>query len=154
MIRITLARRTDVDECFKQSGVFESERLTHTPLLVFITEQDAVTVRIVDKPADLLSFPDETPVMGQWTGQWRSDFFQFTVGQYRQYLATKLEPLKTAQNVVKMVGPQGGFRGLSYDYVNERGTMVHTSTGSKTEAERLETFFAKHNIPVKIEKVR
>jgi hypothetical protein len=69
MIRITLAGRTDIDEYFKLSGVFESERLTHTPLLVFITDQDAVTVRIVDKPTDLLSFPEETPVMGQWTGQ-------------------------------------------------------------------------------------
>ncbi|HEX5081912.1 MAG TPA: hypothetical protein VFY40_07700, partial [Blastocatellia bacterium] len=105
MIRVTLAGRTDIDEYFKLSGVFESERLTHTPLLVFITERDAVTVRIVDKPTDLLSFPDETPVMGQWPGQWRSDFFQFTVGQYRQHLATKLEPLKTARNVVKTVGP-------------------------------------------------
>ena len=154
MIRITLAGRTDIDEYFKLSGVFESERLTYTPLLVFTTDQDAVTVRIVDKPTDLLSFPDETPVMGQWTGQWRSDFFQFTVGQYRQHLATKLEPLKTAKNVVKTVGPQGGFRHLSYEYVNERGTIAHASTGSKTEAERLETFFAKHNIPVKIEKAR
>ncbi|MBO0858635.1 MAG: hypothetical protein J2P21_09245 [Chloracidobacterium sp.] len=154
MIRIKLAGRTDIDEYFKLSGVFESERLTHTPLLVFITEEDTVTVRIVDKPTDLLSFPDETPVMGQWTGQWRSDFFQFTVGQYRQHLATKLEPLKTAKNVIKMVGPQGGFRHLSYEYVNERGAIAHASTGSKTEAERLETFFAKHNIPVKIEKAR
>ncbi len=154
MIRVTLAGRKDTDEYFKLSGVFESERLTHTPLLVFTTDQDAVTVRIVDKPTDLLSFPDETPVMGQWTGQWRSDFFQFTVGQYRQHLATKLEPLKTAKNVVKTVGPQGGFRHLSYEYVNERGTIAHASTGSKTEAERLETFFAKHDIPVKIEKAR
>ena len=154
MIRITLAGRTDIDEYFKLSGVFESERLTHTPLLVFITDQDALTVRIVDKPTDLLSFPDETPVMGQWAGQWRSDFFQFTVGQYRQHLATKLEPLKTAQNVVKAVGPQGGFRHLSYEYVNEHGTIARAITGSKPEAERLEMFFAKHNIPVKIEKVR
>jgi hypothetical protein len=154
MIKITLAGRTDIDEYFKLSGVFESERLTHTPLLVFITDQDAVTVRIVDKPTDLLSFPDEIPVMGQWTGQWRSDFFQFTVGQYRQHLATKFEPLKTAQNVVKTVGPQGGFRRLSYQHVNEHGTIARAVTVSKTEAERLEMFFAKHDIPVKIEKVR
>ena len=111
-------------------------------------------MRIVDKPTDLLSFPDETPVMGQWTGQCRSDFFQFAVGQYLQHHAKKLEPLKTAQNVIKTVGPQGGFRHLSYEYVNEYGTIVRASTVSKPEAERLEMFFAKHNIPVKIEKVR
>jgi hypothetical protein len=154
MIRITLAGRTDIDEYFKLSGVFESERLTHTPLLVFIAGQDSVTVRIVDKATDLFSFPDETPVMGQWAGQWRSDFFQFTVGQYRQHLEAKLEPLKTAHNVVKTVGPQGGFRYLSYEYVNEHGTLAHAGTGSKTEAERLEMFFAKHNIQIKIEKAR
>jgi hypothetical protein len=154
MTRITLAGRTDIDEYFKLSGVFESERLTHTPLLVFIAGHDAVTVRIVDKATDLLSFPDETPVMGQWAGQWRSDFFQFTVGQYRQHLLAKSEPLKTAQHVVKTVGPQGGFRYLSYEYVNEQGTIVHAGTGSKAEAERLEMFFAKHNIPIKIEKAR
>ena len=48
MTRITLAGRTDIDEYFKLSGVFERERLTHTPLLVFIADQDSVTVRIVD----------------------------------------------------------------------------------------------------------
>jgi hypothetical protein len=52
------------------------------------------------------------------------------------------------------VGPQGGFRQLSYEYVNEHGTSAHVSTGSKTEAEKLEMFFAKHSIPIKIEKVR
>jgi len=154
MIRITPAGRTDIDEYFRLSGVFESERLTHTPLLVFIAGQNSVTVRIVDKATDLLSFPDETPVMGQWAGQWRSDFFQFTVGQYRQHIEAKLEPLKTAQSVVKTVGPQGGFRYLSYEYVNQQGTTTHAGTGSKTEAERLEMFFAKHNIPIKIEKLR
>jgi hypothetical protein len=154
MTRITLAGRTDIDEYFKLSGVFERERLTHTPLLVFIADQDSVTVRIVDNPTDLLSLPDETPVMGQWAGQWRSDFFQFTVSHYRQYLFAKLEPLKTARNVVKTVGPQGGFRYLSYEYVNEQGTTAHAGTSSKAEAERLEVFFAKHNIPIKIEKVR
>jgi hypothetical protein len=65
-----------------------------------------------------------------------------------------LEPLKTAQNIVKTVGPQGGFRYLSYEYINEHGTLAHAGTGSKTEAERLEMFFAKHNIPIKIEKAR
>jgi len=36
---------------------------------------------------------------------------------------------------------------------NEHGKLTHASTGSKTEAERLEMFFAKHNIPIKIVKV-
>lgn len=86
MIKIILNGRKDVHEYFRLSGVFDSERLNHTPLLVFTATGDTVTVCIVDKPTELLSLPDETLVMGQWRGQWHSDFFQFAVGQYRQYL--------------------------------------------------------------------
>ena len=154
MIRIVLDGRKDIDDYFKLSGVFASERLNHTPLLAFITSEDIVTVRIIDKPVALLAFADETPVMGQWRGEWRSDFFQFTVGQYRQYVEAEYEPLKSARNVLKAVGPQGGFRSLSYEYVNEHGAVVHAITASKAEAERLETFFTRQNIPVTVQKAR
>lgn len=60
MIRITLAGRTDIDEYFKLSDVFKSERLTHTPLLVFIAGQDSVTVHIVDKAPDLYDTPQNS----------------------------------------------------------------------------------------------
>jgi hypothetical protein len=85
-IRIITSGRTDVDDYFRLSGIREQRVLKHTPFLVFIVHDDTVDVRIVDKPKDLLSYPDETQVMTQWAGQWRSDFFQFTVGQFRQYI--------------------------------------------------------------------
>ena len=154
MLKIILDGRTDTDDYFKLSGVFDSERLTHTPFLVFIPSEGTVTVRLIYKPDELVAFDDETPVMGQWRGEWRSDFFQFTVGKYRQYLEAKYEPLKTARNVVKRVGPQGGFRSLEYEYINEHGTSVHATTSVKAEAEQLEAFFARQSIPVTVERVR
>ncbi len=81
---------------------------------------DGVKVRIIDKPVELLALADETPAMGQWRSEWRSDFFQFTVGQYRQYVEA----------------------------------VVRASAGSKAEAERLETFFARQNIPVTVQEAR
>jgi hypothetical protein len=153
-MRIILDGRTDTDDYLRLSGVFNSERLHHTPLLVFITSDDTVRVRIVDKPDELLSLDDGTPVMGQWRGEWRSDFFQFTVGKYRQYIEAKHAPLKSARNVVKTVGPQGGFRSLSYEYLDEHGTIVHASTASRGEAERLEAFFARQCIPVVVQRTR
>ena len=87
MANLILAGRTDVDDYFRLSGIRESKKLVHTPLLVFIATEDTVQVHIVENPKDLLSYADETKVMGQWRGQWRSDFFRFTVGQLRQYLA-------------------------------------------------------------------
>ena len=150
MPEIILAGRTGLEDYFKLSGVFSSEKLNHTPLLVFLAHEDSIEVRIIDRPTDLLNFADDTPVMGQWRGEWRSDFFQFTVGQYRQRVEAQLEPLKSARNVVKYVGPHSGFRFLSYEYTNEKGTPVHQSTYSKQEAERLEAFFIRQGIHVEM----
>lgn len=65
MIKIILDGRKDVEDYFKLSGVFDGERLTQTPLLAFISSDDAVTVRIIHRSDELLTLDDETPVMGQ-----------------------------------------------------------------------------------------
>ena len=150
-VKIVTAGRKDVDDFFKLSDVFTAERLNHTPLLVFIATEDAVQVRLLDHAHDLLSFPDDTPVMGQWRGAMHSDFFQFTVGQYRTYTEAALAPLKSATQVVKVVGPQGGVKRLSFEYVDERGVRVSKSVIGKAEIERLIRFFDAEGIPVAVE---
>jgi len=153
MIKIVLTGSTDVDEYFRISGVFDYEQLNHTPFLVFNKIDDTLHVQIIDNAKKLLTFPDETPVMGQWRGEWRSDYFQFNVGKYRQFLEAKNAALvKTIRHVVKRLGPLGGFRSLSYKYTDDNGTIVSTSVCSKSEAERLEAVFLKNNIPVEIQK--
>ena len=95
-VQIVTAGREDVDDFFKLSDVFTAERLNHTPLIVFIAIADVIQVRLLNYASELLSFPDDTPVMGQWRGTMHSDFFQFTVGQYRAYAEEALAPLKSA----------------------------------------------------------
>ena len=151
MIEIVLAGRTDVDDYFKQVLLTYS-KLTDTPLLVFLSSEDKVEVRIVDKPGALLSFPDNTLVMGQWRGQWRSDYFQFNVGKYRIFANKKYEHLKSATNVVKTVGPNGGFKWLAYEYTTVGGMKVHESIQSKEESEKIEAILTQLGIPIKIEK--
>jgi hypothetical protein len=150
-VQIVTAGRKDVDEFFKLSDVFTAERLNHTPLIVFIVTEDTVQVRLLDHARDLLSLPDETSVMGQWRGTMRSDFFQFTVGQYRAYVEVALAPLKSATQVVKVVGRQGGIKRLSFEYVDERGIRVSKSVIGKAEIERLTLFFYAEDIPVTVE---
>lgn len=150
MIKIITDGRTDVEDYFRLSGIFDYEELNHTPLLVFIPSENTVKVRIVHKPIELLSLSDELQVMGQWRGEWRSDFFQFTIGQFIKYFESKYDHLKNARNVIKRVGQRGGFHSLSYEYMNEHGTITHSSNHSKAEAERLEDFFKKHNISIQI----
>ena len=105
-------------------------------------------------PRQLLLFSDETPVMGQWPGEWRSDYFQFTVSQYRHYVEEQEKLLLSARKVVKRVGPRGGFRLLSYQYVNEQGNLTQTTIVSGAKATDIETFFVKHNIPISVETER
>lgn len=151
MVKVITDGRTDLDDYFKLSGILDYEDLNHTPLLVFILSEDIVKVRIVHKPPELLSLNDDIQVMGQWRGEWRSDFFQFTVGQFRKHFESKYDHLKTARNVIKKVGKRGGFQSISYEYTDERGIIAHIVTSSKAKSETLEVFFKKYDIPIQIE---
>ncbi len=84
---VITAGRTDVEEFFRLSDLREAKRLVHHPLLVFVELADGVEVRIVDNAVTLLTYPDETKVMVRWGGRWRADYYQFRVGQFRQYVA-------------------------------------------------------------------
>ncbi len=86
-MKVITSGRTDLEEYFKLSGIREHKKLTHTPFLVFAISADTVEVRIVENAKKLLDFADETKVMAQWSGQWKSDYFQFKVGDLRRYVA-------------------------------------------------------------------
>jgi hypothetical protein len=86
-MRIITTGRVDVADYFRLSSICEKKKLLHHPFVVFVESDDNVGVRIVDNAANLLAYPDETKVMAQWGGQYRSDFFQFTVGQFRRYIS-------------------------------------------------------------------
>lgn len=84
---VVTAGRTDLDDYFRLSGVLTYKRLNHTPFLVFEERDSEVVVQIVYSARELLNFPKETKVMGQWRGEWRSYFFQFTVSDVQAFMA-------------------------------------------------------------------
>jgi hypothetical protein len=83
---ITTTGRKDVDSFFSKSGVLNYKN-PHTPFILFVEKNNDVEVEIVDKASDLLAYPDNYKIMSQWKGEWKSDFFQYTVGDVRKYLA-------------------------------------------------------------------
>lgn len=85
-IEIVTDGRTDLEGYFKLSGIRECKRLQHNPFLVFLVKDKKVTVVIIDRADELLAHPPETKVMAQWGGKYRSDFFQFTVGDFQKYI--------------------------------------------------------------------
>lgn len=64
----------------------------------------------------------------------------------------KLELLRSARNVVKCLGPRGGFRSLSFEYNEETGNVVYESVAWKQEAEELEKHFKECGISIEINK--
>ena len=79
-VQVNTVGRTDLKDLFELSGVLTYTRLTHTPFLVFETKGLEVNVHTIDRATKLSKFPPETPVMVQWEGEWRSDFFRMSVG--------------------------------------------------------------------------
>jgi len=156
MTKIITAGRTDLKDFFEKSENFSGAKLTHTPFLVFREDEGEIHVHIVDSTEQLLAFRDETPVMAQWKGEYRSDFFQFTVGDYRPFAEKEKKrwekSLLSARNVVKHIGPHGGFRSMSYEYTAEGGYTVHTGASSAAEARELEAFFDQHHIPITVKR--
>lgn len=62
----------------------------------------------------------------------------------------QMEELKSARNVIKYVGPKGGFRYLIYEYTSMDGTSVHVSNGFKSDADKLIEVFRQYGIYVEI----
>lgn len=81
MTTIVTSGRSDLETLFKSSGVLDGQ-LVHNPFLAFVADDGVVTVAIVSSAKELVStYAPETPVMVQWPGRWRSDFFRCTVGE-------------------------------------------------------------------------
>jgi len=85
-INVVLRGRKEFETLFAKSGMFDGSKLDHHPLLVFVIEQDKVRVEIEKTSNDLLKYEDNVQVMAQWGEKWRSDWFRFTVGDYKTFL--------------------------------------------------------------------
>ena len=58
------------------------------------------------------------------------------------------ENLKRANEVTLYVGPRGGFKYLSYSYIDkESGINVHTSVGGRNQAYKILDTLKEYNIP-------
>ncbi len=76
--------RKDLEDYFKLSGIFESSKLKHTPFIVLTEEGNGI--ELCDNVFDLIKkYRPSTEVISQWRGQWRSDFFYFTVFEVIEY---------------------------------------------------------------------
>jgi hypothetical protein len=85
---LVVAARPASEDFWQKSGLDVYRTLTHTPFLAFVRLVGVAPVARVDivyRWRDLATYPDDTPVLVQWAGKYRSDFFTFTVGEAKQH---------------------------------------------------------------------
>lgn len=88
-IDIRLYGRSDLEDFFTISGLWNTGSWPHQPVLAFVPDNGAPTrprVMVITSARELEKYPDNTPCMRQWPGKQHSDFFKFTVGDARPYL--------------------------------------------------------------------
>jgi len=80
--------RTDLEDLFKLSGLFEGKNL-HSNLIT-IQEIDGAVIIGKPKEGDEIRFLDsDTTVIARWPGKFRSDVFIFKVSDYIDFLNKK-----------------------------------------------------------------
>jgi hypothetical protein len=82
MISFENTREADTD-FFNLSGILTYKEMKHTPLIAFIENNGDVNIKVIMKVKEVLELPDQIKIICQWKGEWRSDYFHFTVGQLK-----------------------------------------------------------------------
>jgi hypothetical protein len=73
------------EDFFTKSGILTRDgELTHNLILAFVCDGGEVEVKVLGSPLEACYLPDATPIMAQWPGQWKSDWFQGTVGELKR----------------------------------------------------------------------
>ncbi|MHB8063585.1 MAG: hypothetical protein ACYDG2_13290, partial [Ruminiclostridium sp.] len=62
--------------------------------------------------------------------------------------------LATAENVIKYVGLRGGFKCVSFQFINRYGKLSYEFIRLKSEAEEIMRIFEECCIPVKVETLK
>jgi hypothetical protein len=104
--------RTDIDDFFEKSGILTHKKLSHYPYLVFVEDpslghETNFYIYTIDSTAKLVSsdYPNDTDVMAQWPGNYRSDFMRFTIGDVRN--AVKAQETSRQPNNLFWIGLRG-----------------------------------------------
>lgn len=87
---VTHSIRHDDPHLFERSHVLDGSEAMHSPYLVIFelpwgteSNEPVTSVSQVRDIVDLLEYADSAIVLWQWPGKSRSDFFRFTVGEFR-----------------------------------------------------------------------
>ena len=120
---ILLSGRDDLHDLFALSGML-NHKLPHTPFLAFVRDGRNIRVRIMDTAEAVAALPPKTPVMIQWQGNWRSDFFQMTAAHVAKALKFGKEgnfglPQEACTDETGGPCPDGQWRRFAHEHAED-----------------------------------
>ena len=74
---------------FSKSSTFKSPSNKVHPFLVFRVREQEVVVHVVRQTHELLEWPDNTKVMGQWPGASEADYYHFHVIDLKKFMRSR-----------------------------------------------------------------
>lgn len=91
MVKVITTGRTDLENFFSKGSILQNIQRSHHPFLAFSIFNDTVEVKIFKKVKNLVysALSNDTKIMVQWEGRWRSDFFHFDLGKLREFYGKK-----------------------------------------------------------------
>lgn len=79
-------RQEEAFRYFGESGENGINNPSHYPVLATTVTDGQVSIRALRDKSEILRLSDETKCVGQWGGQNRSDFFEFTALDYKRFV--------------------------------------------------------------------
>jgi hypothetical protein len=100
-----------------------------------------------------LAATDEALLLGIWNGQYSTHLFVLEPAEALAHLKgekkwARFANLNKATNVERICGPKGGFKYVSFEYVDESDVPKHGSTYDRDEGEELVAHFRSIGINV------
>lgn len=78
-------RKSGAVRYFSMSGNKGIDNPSHYPVIALLIDNGKPTATPLSNKDEVLNLPDETVCMGQWAGENRSDFFEFTAKEYKDF---------------------------------------------------------------------
>lgn len=87
-MRITTTKRirTANRHFFDQSGIRNNRVQRQHPYLVLRPSKTRINMDCIQTAEELLELPDSTKVLAQWKGKSSSNFYRFSVKEFRNYI--------------------------------------------------------------------
>jgi len=86
LVKIITTGKENLEDLWEKSDILDSNKREHCPFIVFSEKDEVIKVKLYKEIRLLIksSLSEDTRIMVQWQGNWRSDFFHFNLKELKE----------------------------------------------------------------------